>query len=114
MSTEMIEPYEGKLLLSSDGERIGTVTQTYKDSVTGEVEWLLLDAGLMDQRQLLAPVAEIEESEEGLRLPYTADVIRDQPVVEAESALSPDALSILSAYFGLGSENDEEWNSVKL
>ena len=106
--------YEGKPLISSDGERIGVVSETYKDSVTGKIEWLLLDAGLAEPRNLLVPAADIEEDEESLHAPYTAEVILQQPAAEAEGALAPEALSILSSYFGLGSETDEDWNSVKL
>ena len=111
---ELNVAFEGKPLVSSDGERIGVVSQTYKDSVTGEVEWLLFDAGLTDQRELLVPAAEIQDDGEALRVPYTADVVREQPQVEAEAALAPQTLSILSSYFGLGSEGDEDWNAVKL
>jgi hypothetical protein len=39
-------------------------------------------------------------------------VIREQPEVEAETALVPETLSILAAYFGLGSEEESEWNPV--
>jgi hypothetical protein len=111
---EIGRQFEGKQLLSSDGERVGTVTQTYKDSVSGEVEWLLFEAGLLDERELLVPVAEIEIEDDALRVPYTADVIREQPEVEAQSTLSADALSILASYFGLGSEGEADWNPVKI
>jgi hypothetical protein len=107
-----MELYEGKTLVSSDGERMGTISQTYKDAVSGKVEWLLLDAGFGGERALVVPAAEMEEEEELCRVPYTAEVIREQPEVEAETALVPEALSILGAYFGLGSEDESEWNPV--
>lgn len=100
-------PYEGKLLLSSDGEHIGVVEETYRDSSTGEPEWLLFDAGLLDERPLFVPVDGLEEEENGgLRVPYTAGVIREQPLAEPDTALGPEALSILGAYFGLGSDEE--------
>ena len=108
------EIFEGKAVISSDGERVGLVTQTYKDAVTGRVEWLLFDGGLLDQRDLLIPTPEMVNDGDEVRVPYTAEVIREQPEVEAQSALSPEALSILAAYFGLGSEGDEDWNAVKV
>ena len=36
-----------EVFVSSDGERMGTISQTYKDSVSGKVEWLLLDTGIV-------------------------------------------------------------------
>jgi hypothetical protein len=104
--------YEGKALVSSDGERMGTVSQTYKDAVSGKVEWLLLDGDFGDGKTLLVPAADMEEEEELCRVPYTAAVIREQPEVEADTALVPETLSILAAYFGLGSEEESEWNPV--
>jgi sporulation protein YlmC with PRC-barrel domain len=104
--------FEGKAVESSDGERIGTVSQTYKDSVSGRVEWLLVDPGFGEMRPLLVPAPESPDEEQLCRVPYTAAVISEQPEVEAEAALVPETLSILASYFGLGSEDEDEWNPV--
>jgi sporulation protein YlmC with PRC-barrel domain len=66
----------------AQGEQIGTVGDVYVDDDTGQPVWLLIDTGFFG-RGLHVPAQGAELHEEGYRLPYTTDVLRAAPEVDA-------------------------------
>lgn len=99
-----LDKYVGKGLVSSDGEKLGTIASFVPNRVTEIPEWMVVEAGLFGSKQLIVPVAGSEFEEDGVRLAYPKQVVVEEPEVEDANELSAEAESMLEAYFGLGAE----------
>lgn len=67
------------------GSKIGDVTDFYFDTPTGQVEWLVVGAGMANQKSLLVPVEGITRDGDDLIVAYEKGLVQDAPPVEAES-----------------------------
>lgn len=99
-----LDKHLGSSLVSSDGEKLGTIARFLPNRVTEVPEWMVIDAGLFNTKQLVVPVAGSEFEDHAVRIAYPKQVVIEEPDFEDAEELSAEAESILEAYFGLGTQ----------
>ena len=80
--------WQGRDLLGSDGEKIGTIKEIYEDSVTGKPEWALVSSGWFGTRSHFVPLAGAQPNGEGVRINATKDQVKQAPSIEGGGQLS--------------------------
>ena len=86
--------YDVNALLSataygSDGDKIGKVEQVFLDDTTEEVTFVTVNTGLFGTKESFVPADGARQDGDRLVLPYTKDVVKDAPNVDADQHLSP-------------------------
>ena len=86
--------YDVNALLSataygSDGGKIGKVEQVFLDDNTEEVTFVTVNTGLFGTKESFVPADGARQDGDRLVLPYTKDVVKDAPNVDADQHLSP-------------------------
>lgn len=90
--TTMTDAYtwQGRDLVGSDGEKIGSIKEIYEDVRTGKPEWGLVTSGLFGTRSQLVPLAGAQPDGENVRITATKDEVKNAPSIEGEGQLSED------------------------
>ena len=86
---------------SSDGDKIGKVEQVFLDDNSGEPTFLTVNTGLFGAKENFVPVKGARQDGDRVVLPYTKDVIKDAPKVDADQHLSPAEEEELYRYYEL-------------
>jgi hypothetical protein len=68
---------------------------------TGELRWLVVEAGLLGLKTVFVPVTEATREEGRLVVPYTKDQVLNAPKVENELMPTDDEKGGICTYFGL-------------
>ena len=93
----------------SDGEKIGKVGQLYLDDQTGQPEFVTVNTGFFGTSESFVPVEGAKLEGGRLTVPYTKDVVKDAPNVEAEQGhLDPDEERRLFEYYGMTTNGTSE------
>jgi uncharacterized protein (TIGR02271 family) len=97
-----IDTIIGRPVHGADGQKIGDVGQIYLDDATGRPEWATVRTGLFGTKESFVPVAEAQITDEGLRVPYDKDAVKDAPRVDADQGhLSQEEEADLYRHYGL-------------
>src|SRR5215203_3457088 len=97
-----IDTIIGQPVQGADGKKIGDVGQVYLDDQTGKPEWATVRTGLFGTKESFVPVAQAQLTEDGLRVPYDTDAVKDAPRVDAEQGhLSQQEEAQLYRHYGL-------------
>ena len=91
---------------SSDGDKIGKVEQVFLDDNSGEPTFLTVNTGLFGAKENFVPVKGARQDGDRVVLPYTKDVIKDAPKVDADQHLSPAEEEELYRYYELNYNDD--------
>ena len=75
-------------VIDADGTKVGTISDIYVDTETGQPEWALVDTGLLGMKSTFVPLTQAREADEGLQVPYTKAQIKDAPAPEASGELA--------------------------
>jgi len=88
--TTMTDAYtwQGRELLGSDGEKIGSIKEIYEDVATGKPEWGLVTSGLFGTRSHFVPLAGARPEGEAVQVAATKDQVKNAPSIEGEGQLS--------------------------
>ncbi len=101
ISAEQIDQVVGRPVTGPEGEKLGDVAQVYLDDETGRPEWVTVHTGLFGTKETFVPISEATLEDRGLSVPYTKDVVKDAPRVDAEGHLSKDEEADLYRHYGL-------------
>jgi uncharacterized protein (TIGR02271 family) len=82
--------WQGRDLLDSDGEKIGSIKEIYEDVRTGKPEWGLVTSGFFGTRSHFIPLAGAQPDGEAIRVNATKDQVKSAPSIEGEGQLSED------------------------
>jgi uncharacterized protein (TIGR02271 family) len=93
--------WQGRDLLDSDGEKLGSVKEIYEDERTGTPEWALVTSGLFGTRSHFVPLAGAEPSGEQLRVRVSKDQVKDAPSIEGDGQLSEHEERQLFEHYGV-------------
>jgi uncharacterized protein (TIGR02271 family) len=93
--------WQGRELLGSDGEKIGSVKEIYEDQQTGKPEWALVTSGLFGTRSHFVPLAGAEPSGEAVRAQVTKDQVKNAPSIEGDGQLSEQEERKLFEHYGI-------------
>ncbi len=97
-----IDTIIGRPVHGADGQKIGDVGQIYLDDATGKPEWATVRTGLFGTKESFVPVAEAQITDDGLRVPYDKDAVKDAPRVDADQGhLSQEEEADLYRHYGL-------------
>jgi uncharacterized protein (TIGR02271 family) len=91
----------GGKVTDPDGHKIGTVGQVYVDPDTGRPNWATVSTGLFGTSESFVPLEQADATDEGLRVPYTKEFIKDAPRIDTDAELSAAEESRLYDYYEL-------------
>jgi stress response protein YsnF len=102
---QVTEAYEwrGRTVVTSDGDKIGTLEEIYLDSESGQPEWATVRTGLFGAKQTFVPLAQVDHRHGEVVVPYEKDMVKDAPSVDPDGHLSPDDEARLYRHYGFGS-----------
>ncbi len=102
--TEHKEPatqWTGHDLYDLDGNKIGTIEDVRYGDVTGGLQWLVVETGILGAKKVFVPALEVRRSGDRLSVRHTKDRVKDAPRVENIEALGPPDEAKLCRYYGL-------------
>jgi len=102
LKTDNLERLTSGTLLGSDGSKIGQISDIYLDNETRQPEWVVVNTGMFGSRESFAPLAEASERDGDILVPYTKDIVKGAPNVDADGELSQQEEAELYRYYGLG------------
>jgi uncharacterized protein (TIGR02271 family) len=87
---QVTETYEwkGRKVVSSDGEKIGTLEEIYLDTHTGQPEWATVTTGLLGTQQTFVPLAQANPQNDEVVVPYSKGQVKDAPSIDPDGELS--------------------------
>lgn len=112
MTTYDPEQLQGRTIYSSENEKVGEIDEVYLDDQTGKLEWARIGVGLFGMKNILVPAGSLTEDGDGLRAPYSKEMIKDAPSVDGDY-ISPAQESELYRYYGLDSASPSELNEMR-
>lgn len=90
------------------GDKVGTIDEIFYDDATGRPEWVAVRTGWFGTKLTLAPISgSTVEADDGLRLAYDKDLIKDAPNFEVAGHLSGDEERTLYAHYGFSWDDAE-------
>jgi uncharacterized protein (TIGR02271 family) len=89
-------------VLSSDGNKIGSVGQVYADDTDGQPTWVTVKTGLFGTSESFVPLQGARLEEDDIVVPYTKDQVKDAPRVDTDGHLDPAEEDRLYGHYGLG------------
>jgi uncharacterized protein (TIGR02271 family) len=101
--TTMTDAYtwQGRELIGSDGEKIGTIKEIYEDTASGKPEWALVTSGLFGTRSHFVPIAAAQPAGEDVRVSVSKDQVKNAPSVEGDGELSEADEQRLFEHYGV-------------
>ncbi len=99
-SLEQLIDYQ---VVDQNGDEIGSLHSLWSEPDTGAVEFLGVKTGWLFGHNHVVPAekAELDESENVVRLPYTAMFIKEAPSISADSEISEAEEANIYQYYGL-------------
>lgn len=99
VSNDVLARLADATVYDSDGDKVGSVEQVYIDDKTGRPSWVEVKTGLFGMREALVPLHDVDLEADQLRVPYSKNVIKDAPRVDADQHISRDEEGELHAYY---------------
>ena len=113
-SMQTLTDVRDKEILSSDGEKIGSVRDIYYDDATGQPEWVGIGTGFLGMQEKLVPVEVLEFHGDALRVPFTKDKVKEEPDFKLEDGRLSNADEMaLCRYFGISGEHNHATRMLK-
>lgn len=97
---ENIRDWQGKEVLDSGGEKIGTVEDVYFDIETDEPRFLCVKAGWLRHHVVLIPTTGVTASPDHLTATVTKHVAEKAPAMEPGGELSAEFEEGMFRYYG--------------
>ena len=89
-------------VISSSGDKIGSIGQIYVDDQTGEPTFVAVKTGLFGMSQSFAPLQGARVEDGDLVVNYDKETVKDAPRIDDDGSLSPEEEDELYSYYGLG------------
>jgi uncharacterized protein (TIGR02271 family) len=91
----------GATVVSSDGDKIGSVQDIYLDRETDQPEWVLVNTGLFGSRSTFVPLSDASMQGNDIVVPYSKDLVKDAPNIDADGELSEQEEADLYRHYDL-------------
>ena len=101
IATEDITRLRGATLVDRDGDKVGSIDEIYVDQHTDKPEWMAVRTGLFGTKLTFVPLAEAQQTGDGVRVPYEKAQVKDAPNVDPDGQLSEREESALYSHYGL-------------
>jgi hypothetical protein len=95
--------WRGHTVRDADGDKLGTLGDILLDRETDLPAWIGIRTGLFGRNESYVPLEGATEVDGDVRVPYTADQVRDAPNVDPDITMSEADEERLFAHFGRGS-----------
>lgn len=105
-----LQDFDGTDVIDADGDQIGTVERTFDDDA-GTARFVEVSMGsLFTKKHRLVPVDEASLTDEGLKVPYSKQIIADSPDASTlNDTLTGDLLDQVTSYYtGAGTPTPEQ------
>ncbi|MEQ4518821.1 PRC and DUF2382 domain-containing protein [Pseudarthrobacter sp. B907] len=76
-------------ILSTDGDKIGSIGQVYADDESGQPSWVTAKTGLFGSSESFVPLEGARIEGDDVVVPYHKDLVKDAPRVDADGHLEP-------------------------
>ena len=105
ISRDSVQTLLGGTAYSSDGDKIGSISQVYLDNASGEPAWVTVKTGLFGANESFVPLDQAELTEDGVRVPYEKERVKDAPNIETDRELTEQEEDELYAYYGISTSD---------
>lgn len=92
-------------VVSSDGNKIGSIGQVYADDNNGQPTWVTVKTGLFGTSESFVPLEGARIEGNDVVVPYTKDHVKDAPRVDADGHLEPSEEDRLYSHYELAGGN---------
>jgi len=89
-------------VISSSGDKIGSIGQVYLDDQTGEPTFMTANTGLFGMKQSFVPLQGARVQDGDVIVDYDKDTVKDAPRIDDDGSLTPEEEDQLYSYYGLG------------
>jgi len=93
-------------VVTSDGDKVGSLGQVYVDDVTGTPNWVTVKSGLFGTSETFVPIDAARLDGSNLVVDYDKATIKDAPRIESDGSLSEDEEQHLYRHYGLDSTSN--------
>jgi sporulation protein YlmC with PRC-barrel domain len=99
--TRVTEEYEwrGRNVVTSDGDKVGTLEEVYLDADSGHPEWATVRTGLFGAQHTIVPLVDVDHCHGEVVVPYTKDQVKGAPSVDPDGQLSDAEEELLSDHY---------------
>lgn len=88
-------------VLTTDGDKIGSIGQVYADDENGQPTWVTAKTGLFGTSESFVPLEGARVVGDDVVVPYTKDQVKDAPRVDTDGHLEPTEENRLYGHYGL-------------
>ena len=89
-------------VVSTSGDKIGSIGQIYVDDATGEPTWVTAKTGLFGTSESFVPLEGATVSGDDVVVSFDKDRVKDAPRIDPDGSLSPEQEDELHAYYSVG------------
>ncbi|UNO39773.1 PRC and DUF2382 domain-containing protein [Streptomyces sp. MST-110588] len=91
----------GRHVVDTEGNKVGSVQQIYRDDATNAPEWITVRTGLFGMKETFVPLAGARRVNDEIQVPYAKDKIKDAPRIDADGHLEPSEERELYRHYGM-------------
>jgi uncharacterized protein (TIGR02271 family) len=102
--TQLTHAYDwrGRELVDTDGDKVGTVEELFRDEDTDQPEWAAVRTGLFGTKLSFVPIQNAEPTGESVRVPFSKSQIKDAPKIDdSDGQLSQEEEAELYSHYGM-------------
>jgi uncharacterized protein (TIGR02271 family) len=92
---------QGRTVYGSDGSKIGKIADLYDDDSGGAPVLATVHTGLFGSKTTFVPLTQAELRGDDVAVPYSKDVIKGAPGIEADAEISGAEEQEILAYYGM-------------
>jgi uncharacterized protein (TIGR02271 family) len=89
-------------VVSTDGDKIGSIGQVYSDDTDGQPSWVTVKTGLFGTSESFVPLEGARLDGDDIVVPFTKDQVKDAPRVDVDGHLEPSEENRLYDHYRLG------------
>jgi uncharacterized protein (TIGR02271 family) len=93
--------WRGQTMIDRNGDKVGSITDLYADTQTGQPEWALVHMGLFGSKATFVPLAGARFEGDAVRVPHETQIIKDAPRVDPDGQISQAEEAQLYSHYGL-------------
>jgi hypothetical protein len=101
---ETLLGWRGRTVVDRDGEKLGKLGDLYLDEATDRPAWAGVRTGLFGRHESILPLDGLIERDDELVAPYPAQLVRDAPSIDPDTALDPADEERLATHYGAASD----------
>src|SRR5918911_3858664 len=100
ITLEQLSGLRGAPVYDSADQKIGKVEEIFLDNDTDVPEWIGLGTGVFGTKRVLVPVAGADVGSDAVRVPYSKDIVKGTPDIDADE-ISQETEQQLYGHYGL-------------